>query len=215
MKTITAILISIMMYSFEVTAQETVQFDLLKSSSITIYGNSNITPFNIYLKGDNFPEKRFSVKATEKDNKIFISGSVFSVDVNRFTSGNKMALRDFKKLIKSDVYPEISVEVTSLDIKKSACGKKENIDATGTLTITGVRKSYAVSLNYNESTDVYSATGSIKVNIRDFGLKPPVEMLGLIKVSEWIDINFKLNFNLAKARDSKIAENIGGEDNFR
>ena len=34
--------------------------------------------------------------------------------------------------------------------------------------------------------------GKLKLNIKDFSLEPPKKMLGLIVVSEIIEINFKL-----------------------
>jgi hypothetical protein len=34
--------------------------------------------------------------------------------------------------------------------------------------------------------------GEKRLSIKDFGLEPPSPLMGLIKVSEWIDIHLKL-----------------------
>lgn len=196
MKRVVQILLFIFLTFQQVFGQTDVSIDLLKGSSLTINGNSNIVPFKIHLKGDNFPFKNVSVSATQKENKIFVSQTMFSIDVKNFTSENKMALRDFKKLIKSDRYPEISVEITSLEITPKSCGRESAGKATGYLTISGVTKEYNISLSVNKFENIYYTQGKVKLSIKDFGLTPPTEMMGLIKVSEWIDIAFNLNLSL-------------------
>lgn len=196
MTRVVQILLFIFLTFQQAIAQNEVSVDLLKGSSLTINGNSNIVPFKIQLKGDNFPFKNISVSAIQKENKIFVSQTMFSIDVKNFTSENKMALRDFKKLIKYDRYPEISVEITSLEITPKPCGRESVGKATGLLTISGITREYNISLSMNRFENEYYTQGRVKLSIKDFGLTPPVEMMGLIKVSEWIEVAFNLNLSL-------------------
>ncbi len=198
MKKAAFILFLVLITFQQVSAQKEISLGLLKGSSLTIYGSSNIVPFKIQLKGDNFPVQNLSIYATQSENKIFVSEKVFSIDVKKFTSDNRMALRDFKKLIKSDRYPEISVEITSLEFNSKTSDQESTGSATGFITITGIKKEYRIPLSYNKFNNVYYAEGKLKLSIKDFGLNPPSEMLGLIKVNEWIDIEFNLNFYLDK-----------------
>jgi hypothetical protein len=48
----------------------------------------------------------------------------------------------------------------------------------------------------NRFENEYYTQGRVKLSIKDFGLTPPVEMMGLIKVSEWIEVAFNLNLSL-------------------
>ena len=186
----------------QVQAQKRVSLDLMKGSSLTILGKSNIVPFKIFLKGDSFPSGKLSLVTTEKENKIFLNDGQLSVNVNDFTSDNRMALRDFKKLVKSESFPEIKLEITSLDLQRKSCGKAFGGTANSVLTITGVSKQYIIPLNLESCSDFYTAEGRVKLSIRDFGLNPPVEMMGLIKVSEWIEIVFNVNLNIYGPEDS-------------
>ena len=50
-----------------------------------------------------------------------------------------------------------------------------------------------IVLSQNEhSILVKDFTSENKMALRDFGLDPPVEMMGLIRVSEWINIDFNI-----------------------
>lgn len=188
----------------QATGQKNVSIDLLKGSSLTIYGSSNVVPFKIHLKGDNFPSKNISISAIHRDNKIFVSESILSINVKNFTSENRMALKDFKKLIKHDRYPEISVEITSLEMTKKTCVRECSAgNATGYLTITGIKKEYNIPLSFNKFDKVFIAEGKIRINIKDFGLTPPTEMMGLIKVSEWIEVVFNLNLSMEELNPEK------------
>ena len=196
MRRVFQILLFIFLTFQQSNAQNEFSVELLKGSSLTINGNTNIVPFKIQLKGDNFPLKNISVSATHRENKIFVSENSFSIDVKKFTSENKMALRDFKKLIKSDRYPEILFEIASLEFENNHCDKESAGKATGYLIITGIKKEYNIFLSFNKLDNVYYVQGKVKLSIKDFGLTPPTEMMGLIKVSEWIDIAFNLNLSL-------------------
>lgn len=196
MRRVFQILLFIFLTFQQSNAQNEFSVKLLKGSSLTINGNTNIVPFKIQLKGDNFPLKNISVSATHRENKIFVSENSFSIDIKKFTSENKMALRDFKKLIKSDRYPEILFEIASLEFENNHCDKESAGKATGYLIITGIKKEYNIFLSSNKLDNVYYVQGKVKLSIKDFGLTPPTEMMGLIKVSEWIDIAFNLNLSL-------------------
>ena len=102
-----------------------------------------------------------------------------------------MALRDFLKLIKADDYPNLFIQLNYLETTMGN-GKMQNLKGNASLniTITGVTRQYNIPIIANREGDIYSIDGKKNISIRDFGLTPPVEMMGLIKVSEWINISF-------------------------
>jgi hypothetical protein len=176
-----------------VTAQTLVSAEIQKNSSLTINGSTNIVPFKIYQNGDKLSRSKLSVLTTQNQNKIYVSQNQLSVVVKNFVSNNAMALKDFLKLLKSDTYPILQVQLNYLDLQPlSDKGKAYNGEALVNITITGKTRHYSIPITFVSNGDVYTVNGNKKLSIRDFGLTPETKMMGLIKVSEWIDIDFHI-----------------------
>jgi hypothetical protein len=56
--------------------------------------------------------------------------------------------------------------------------------------IAGVEKEYLVPVTYNQTTN--NVKGHLKLNIKDFKLKSPKKLLGMVVVNENVEINFNL-----------------------
>lgn len=174
-------------------AQTTFWVDLQKNSSITINGTTNLLPFKLTQKGDKLSKRNFVINATQNQNKIFLSQNEHYISVKDFNSSNKMALRDFLKLVKADSYPNFHIKLNYFEIDPRVNNKdlsKANVSID--ITITGKTKQYTIPVGSNHDGDIYTLNGTEKINIRDFGLEPPVEMMGLIQVNEWISIDFNI-----------------------
>lgn len=157
------------------------------------HGSTNIVSFKLYQNGDKLSKSKMSVVTTQNQNKIFVSQNQLSVVVKNFVSNNSMALRDFLKLLKSDTYPILQVQLNYLDLQPlSDKGKTYNGEALVNITITGKTRHYSIPITFVSNGDVYTVNGSKKLSIRDFGLTPETKMMGMIKVSEWIDIDFHI-----------------------
>ncbi len=179
--------------SLSAKAQTVVSAEIQKNSSLTIKGSTNIVPFKIYQNGDKLSRSKFSVITTQNQNKIFISQNQLSVIVKNFDSNNAMALKDFLKLLKSDTYPTLQVQLNYLDLHPiSEKGKSYNGQALVNITITGITKQYSIPITFVSNGNVYTVNGSRKLNIRDFELTPESKMMGMIKVSDWINIDFHI-----------------------
>lgn len=190
-------LISLLALNFIVAlsapAQNLVSAEIQKNSSLTINGSTNIVAFKIYQNGDKLSRSKLSVVTTQNQNKTYVSQNQLSVVVKNFASNNGMALKDFLKLLKSDTYPILQVQLNYLDLQPlSDKGKVYNGEALVNITITGKTKRYSIPITFLSNGDVYTVDGSKKLSIRDFGLTPETKMMGMIKVSEWIDIDFHI-----------------------
>jgi len=175
------------------SAQVLVSVDFQKNSFLTINGSTNIIPFKLSENIERISKKNISVTTIQSQNKVVLSQNQFLFAVNSFTSDNKMALRDFLKLMKSDEYPNMQVEVNALELQPNADQQQLiNGKAIVNITITGVTKQYAIPISYIHEGDLFNVNGKKKMSIRDFKLIPPIQLMGLIKVSEWIDIDFHL-----------------------
>jgi hypothetical protein len=188
-------------------SQTTVKVDLLKNSWLAINGTTNVVGFRLIHNGEKLLGRSITMTASQNQNKIYLSQNQLAIQVNNFSSDNVMALRDFKKLIKSDAYPAIKVQLnyieTSPGNEKDAYSKG---NASVNITITGVTHQYNIPVTSNKQNEYISVVGGKKINIRDFGLQAPVEMMGLIKVSEWISIDFHMVCKLT-FKESTLAQN--------
>jgi len=188
------ILIQLLVLIFNtVSAQDSIGVDIQKNSTITINGTTNLLSFKLIQRGDKLLKRNFLITATQSQNKILLSQNEHTIIVKDFNSDNKMALRDFFKLVKADIYPTFNVklnyfEVDPEDNSKEITKALVSVD----LTITGKTRQYYIAVKSNHEGDVYNLRGNKKINIRDFGLVPPIEMFGLIRVNEWINIDFDI-----------------------
>jgi hypothetical protein len=193
MKRLVSLLVLSFIISLSATAQTLVSAEIQKNSSLTINGSTNLVSFKIYQNGDKLSRSKLSVVTTQNQNKIFISQNQLSVVVKNFVSNNALALKDFLKLVKADNYPTLQVQLNYLDLQPIyEKGKTYNGEALVNITITGKTRHYSIPITFNSNGDVYTVNGNKKLSIRDFGLTPESKMMGMIKVSEWIDIDFHI-----------------------
>jgi len=177
-----------------ISAQTTFSVELQKNSSLTINGSTNLLPFRISQSGDKLTKRNFIITATQNQNKVVLSQNQHSILVRNFESKNKMALRDFLKLVKVDSYPNFNIQLNYFEFQPKAANEAElsKANVSVNITITGKTKQYTIPVTSNQEGDLYTLNGKEKINIRDFGLTPPVEMMGLLRVNEWIDIDFHI-----------------------
>lgn len=179
--------------SIPAIAQSLVSAEIQKNSSLTITGSTNLVSFKIFQNGDKLIRSKLSIVTTQNQNKIALSQNQLTVAVKKFDSNNALALKDFLKLLKSDNYPTLQVQLNYLDVQPmSEKGKTYTGEALVNITITGKTRYYSIPISFSNNGDVYTVLGNKKLNIRDFGLTPETKMMGLIKVSEWIHIDFHI-----------------------
>ncbi len=208
MKRIGSVILLIILFLGSLSSQTSVRVDLMKNSWLAINGTTNVLPFKLIHSGDKLLGKSITMTATQNQNKLYLSQNQLAIQVKNFSSDNPMALRDFMKLIKSDAYPAIKAQLNYIE---TAPGNEKDIYSKGNafvnITITGVTQQYSIPVSSNKHGDYISVVGGKKISIRDFGLEPPVEMMGLIKVSEWISIDFRMVCKLTFNKEESLAQN--------
>lgn len=203
MNRIIGILLLILMASRPLSAQSIISFELQKNSSLTINGSSNLLPFKIIQNGEKLLRRSLTISVSQNQDKIFLSQNRISISVKDFTSDNKMALSDFLKLLKSEIYPDLQVQFNYFEIQPKTINAPSVYGiACVNITITGVTKQYFFPVSFNRHGELYVADGKKSISIRDFGLVPPVLMMGLIKVSEWIEIDFHVTCKITSCQPS-------------
>jgi len=205
MKRISLIFQFLILANISIIAQTAVSVDLQNNSCISISGTSNVLSFKFTQSGEKLLKKNFIIVATQNQHKITLSQNIQAIPVNNFTSNNKLALRDFLKLVKSNIYPSFQVQLNYVETTpKEASLDNLKANASVNITITGVTKHYMIPISSEKKGDLYAFNGIKKLNIHDFGLSPPTEMMGLIRVNEWIDIDFNIICKISPFKSSEL-----------
>lgn len=203
MKKLTGLLSLIFLITHTLFAQTLVSVDLQKNSSLTINGSTNLLSFKLFQNGEKLSRRNLTISTSRNQNKVLLSQNQLSLTVKNFSSDNRIALNEFLKLLKSDTYPTLQVQLNSLDVQPVA-GKaySTNGNASVNITITDVTKQFSIPISTIQNGDLYTVDGEKKMSIREFGLIPPVKMMGLVRVSEWITVKFHM---ICKIKDQDTA----------
>jgi len=178
----------------------------MTNSWLTINGTTNLLSFKLVQNGEKLMNKPIIISATQNQNKIYLSQNLLNINTKNFSSDNPMALRDFLKLIKSDAFPSIKVQLNHIETpQENDKDLYSNVNASVNITIAGVTHQYNIPVSLIKKGDFISLKGIKKISIRDFGLEPPIEMMGLIKVSEWISIDFQMTCKIELNKEAALA----------
>ena len=190
MKKIVLLLIVFMAFAFTTNVMYNDTSVLITSEShLFIQGRTNVNKFKCEFNINQIDEPiPLYYKVT--DNKMIFEKARLTLDNHCFDCGSKGINKDFRALLKSDEYPEIELHLK--EIKKIETNPAE-VNALLELYIAGKSKSYRMPLAIDDNENI-CVSGLLKLDITDFDLVAPKKALGLIVVSEDIEINFQLNF---------------------
>ncbi|MGM5470032.1 YceI family protein [Flavobacteriaceae bacterium LMO-SS05] len=162
-------------------------------SHLTIKGKTNISKFNCEFN-INKVANPIELYYEEIDGKIIFEKAKLVLGNTCFDCGNNAINRDFRDLLKTNEYPEIYLQLKEIqkDINTSS-----SVKAQVQIDIAGKSKSYMVPVEINAENTI-CVSGILGLNIFDFDLVPPKKALGLIVVSEDIEIQFQLIFKVNK-----------------
>lgn len=158
-----------------------------QQSTLEISGTTNVRDFACMFNIKNV-NRPISVRYQEKNKSIYFENSTLILENAFFDCGGKGINRDFHDLLKSKEHPEIHLSLK--EIKKNN-SKENKVDAIVEIKIAGISQLYTMQANVWQEKG-FHISGNLQLNISDFGLEAPKKMLGLIVVSEEIEIDFKL-----------------------
>lgn len=189
MKRLFFILLSLVLVSFAKlnTAAHSKSILITNKSELNINGTSNITDFKCRYNIKNL-DSPIRIHYEKNNHVIRFENSMLVLENSGFDCGGKGINRDFHGLLQSDIYPKIILRLKEVKLKSH---KNHFADALVEIEIAGKKKSYHMETEFHNEDDWHIA-GQLKLNINDFNLKAPKKMLGLIVVSDEIEISFKL-----------------------
>lgn len=211
MKTFLSILIACFLASGIAYAQREsypLAVEVKEKSVLSIQGKSNVADFKFDQPGEKFIPKKMYITAFRQDDRFYLSERSLEIPLKNFTSANRMALRDFHKLVQSDKYPVMHIELDHVRLSNEPVGEisheAEVGDAVIDVTITGVTRRYTFPVTAARNGNNYTFDVKKEISIRDFDLTPPVHMMGMLKVEEWITINLLLECDILPADQAEL-----------
>lgn len=162
-------------------------------SQLFIKGSTNVNTFTceFNIKQLNTP---IPLYYHEIEDKLVFDKAKLVLENTCFDCGNKGMNKDFMALLKSDEHPEILLSLKEISNIKH---NPSTVNTLVELTIAGASKTYHLPVQIATEEQI-KVSGTLKLNIEDFGLEAPKKALGLIKVSENIEIHLRLFFTEQK-----------------
>jgi len=154
-------------------------------SSLVINGKSNVNTFTCSYNSKKLNDT-LMIQYRRKGNQYFFDNANIELNNREFDCGGKAINRDFHKLLKTKDQPSIKMRLIKVDFFEN----KDSIHANIEYEINNISKRYLVPIKYSKKLNQIHISGQKKLNIKDFDLKPPKKLLGIIKVKENISVNF-------------------------
>lgn len=162
---------------------------ILNESKLRINGTSNVNDFVCSYQRE-FESDTLSHRVELFNQHLSVQGDTLKLDIDSFDCGRRGINRDFRKTLKTENSKNISISLQKLSF--SEC-KPQTIGVD--ISIAGVTKPYEIFLNeFSVKENVISVKGRKNFLMSDFGIDPPTALLGLIKVRDYLEIDFELEF---------------------
>ena len=122
-----------------------------------------------------------------------LSGLTFSLPAKSLKSGHGMMDNNTYKALKVDAHPQIAFTLSSSAITQSE-GANFQLKCIGKLTIAGVTRDTELLANgkLNAADNSLTISGTKKMKMTEFNVKPPTVMMGTVKTGDEITINYNL-----------------------
>jgi len=181
--------ICIMGFSSLLKAQTTYKINESIDLDMKLSGTSTLHKWTMNARTFN-GEAQFGFKADHQ--LISLKGLTFSLAVLDLKSGEKGLDKNAYKALKNNEYKDITYKLISATISPEK-DNKYLIRARGNLTIAGVTKEVSMEVHcvVNDEATI-TCTGSEKLNMTDYAVKPPSFMLGAMKTGDAITLDFIL-----------------------
>ena len=163
---------------------------VVKSYDMKISGTSNMHDWKMKAKDVNVN----AVWNLQAGKIADLSGLEFTMPVKGLKSESDLMDSRTYSTLKADKFQKINFKLVSADVTQQ--GGQYLIKATGNLTIAGVTKSVVLMANGVMNNDkLITVTGSKKIKMSEWQIKPPSFMFGAMKVGDEVTIDFNLKFN--------------------
>ncbi len=183
-----AFILIILIAHIRLNAQEMSYQEATLPSYISILGSSNINRFSLNAT---LESEKSSLYETESNTLVL------NIPVENFKTSKKIIYKDFLNLVDASNHPNIIIE---FELECLNGDFISYIDCN--ITLSGVSNRYRIPIYCNkiDKQQLY-IKGKQEIDLNQFSIEPPQKMFHLIKVSDFVDIDFALMINREKLID--------------
>ena len=188
------------------------RLELLEGSSLSISGTSTL--------------RKWSCKTTDLNSTLALGkgdidplgagkGARGEVDilVKSLKCGQKTMDQHMYKALKADEFATIGYTLGKYELLPGATQDSATLRTTGMLKIAGTSKEITMEVRVSRSEgNLVNANGSVQLLMTDFGVKPPVVMLGMLKTGNQITVSFDLRTHIAPIVAAALTAGVGIPD---
>ena len=176
-------------------------FLLGRSSQLKIEGKTNVNGFSCGC-AEQFASQAFSIGEKDADGlSTNFSRTKLKIKVKNLDCGNKLMNKDLQQSMNADKHPYITIEL--LKVTEDKCNRlaKRNdwvkVKALARITLNDHSNDYWLDITAKKSAENhYRFIGSKALRMTDFGVTPPVALMGMVKVQDGISIQFDLDVSV-------------------
>ena len=184
----------------------------ISSSSITIFGETNINRFDCTMNQPAHSEQ-IVVKNIWSNSTLEFEGLQLGYGIREFDCGMAAMNNDFQELLKADKAPSLFLQLNSITLHNGNTAFEElNVEAEINIVIAGVTKTITSSQCkvFNHSEAHLTLKGSKELFMTDFDINPPVKFFGMIKVKDKINVEFEIEMLAFSTRIKKPSRLLSG-----
>lgn len=157
------------------------------SYEITLLGSSNIHDWKMVSNGNNL-EANFSLNPTTKLVES-IAPMTFNMPVKSLKSNEGLLNSRAYDALNANKFPNITFKLTN------ATANGNQLNLVGQLTISGNTRDITLVANRTKNADgTQVLSGTKKIKMTEWGMKPPKYMMGMMKVYDDLTINYNVRF---------------------
>jgi polyisoprenoid-binding protein YceI len=177
-------------------AQDVTRMTLRPESKVTLDGNSNVHKWSCStaaFQADVEMASTYLVLPVNEVPKPITKVSV-TIPVTTLKCGNGRMDNNMYKALKADQFPDIRYSLATYELDTTATTADTFLAlTTGELTVSGKTIPVQIPITAVRSTSgSITGEGRVKLLMTDFGIKPPVALLGTLRTKNEIEIAFKV-----------------------
>ncbi|MBL7877934.1 MAG: YceI family protein [Cyclobacteriaceae bacterium] len=171
------------------------RFIVQPTSKVIISGKTNVNSFqcsSLYSGNDTLV-----LREGGKEIKPIFQQGVVNLEAAAFDCGMQMMTSDFCKTIKAKEYPRISINFLTFERGPLYTKASDRFKGKLKISLAGITKTFDVDCTIVVKGDgLFHLKGDRKFVFSDFSLEAPTRMMGLVRVSENLDVSFNLVLKL-------------------
>jgi len=166
----------------------------IDSAKVTIAGTSNIHEYTASTTKVRVTRVQLGSAIVGADfwGNALKPGSVeafeIAIPAGTLTSPKEGLDKNMYKALKVQDYPDITFHLTRFELKDPTAGTAK---AIGVLRIAGVDREVAIDITTKRTGATLTVQGRLDLLMTDYGIKPPVAMLGMLKTDPKVTVTFE------------------------